>query len=62
MFSELPLSEHAALELAWAERLRVLALDVLSVLDSPVQKATSPAPLPLGAGGSDSILHAEPCT
>jgi hypothetical protein len=37
--SDLPLSEHIALELGWAEKLTVLCRDVLLVLDSPVKKA-----------------------
>lgn len=62
MLSELPLSEQAAIELTWAAKLNVLARDVFTVLDSPVQKAASLVSLPLDAGESDSILHAEPCT
>jgi hypothetical protein len=53
--SDLPLSEQAALELSWAEKLIVLCRDVLLVLDSPVKKAASPGSLPLDAGESDSL-------
>lgn len=62
MLAELPLSDQVAIELAWAAKLDAVFRDVFTVLDPPAQKATSLAPLPLGAGGSDSILHAEPCT
>ena len=55
MLSELPLSEQVAIQLAQAARLGAVAGDVLTLLDSPVKKATSLVSIPLDAGESDSI-------
>lgn len=61
MVSELSLSEQAALELAWGDKLMAKARALLTTLDAPVANAgLTPLGQPFTAGASKTLPVTEP--